>query len=299
LRHSDSLPQLATTGERLMTENRTHNVPEHLHRYALACRLACGLDTLDIACGEGYGTNLLAAHAASVVGVDVSADAVAHAAHKYKRSGLRFLHGSATAIPLADASVDLVVSFETLEHLHEQDEMMGEIRRVLRPSGQLIISSPDKRFYTDATGHKNQYHLRELYCDEFRKLISRHFPHTYMMFQRIAYGSIIVPEHPEPGFHEYRGDFSGFSVRAELEEAMYNIAIASDAPLKNLSLSFWDGMPLHEQRLRDLEEEISAVRRRPAVVNKSLAMRVARAVTASLMLFGICPAHFQRSVDNG
>jgi ubiquinone/menaquinone biosynthesis C-methylase UbiE len=159
---NDSRTPLATTGERLMTDNRSENVPEHLHRYALACRLASGVDTLDIACGEGYGTNLLASHAASVVGVDVSADAIAHASQKYKRSGLRFLHGSATAIPLPDGSVDLVVSFETLEHLREQDEMLRDIRRVLRPGGKLIMSSPDKRFYSDATGHRNQYHLREL-----------------------------------------------------------------------------------------------------------------------------------------
>jgi len=282
----DSQTPLATTGERLMTDNRTHNVPEHLHRYALACRLARGVDVLDIACGEGYGTHLIASHAASVVGVDVSADAVAHASRKYKRSGLRFLHGSATAIPLPDASIDLVVSFETLEHLHEQDEMLGEIRRVLRPNGQMIMSSPDKRFYSDATGHKNQYHLRELYCDEFRTLISRFFPHMQMMFQRIGYGSIIVPEHPEPGFHEYRGDFAGFSVGTELQEAMYNIVVASDAPLENLPVSFWDGMPLHDQRVQVLEAEVAAARRRLAVADKSLAMRIGRIVTAPLSLLG-------------
>jgi len=282
---NDSRTLLATTGERMMTDNRSDNVPEHLHRYALACQLARGIDTLDIACGEGYGTNLLASHAASVVGVDVSADAIAHASRKYKRSGLRYLHGSATAIPLPDASVDLVVSFETLEHLREQDEMLGEIRRVLRPRGQLIMSSPDKRFYTDATGHKNQYHLRELYCDEFRDLIGRHFPHTQMLFQRIAYGSIIVPEHSEPGFHEFRGDFSGFTVGTELQAAMYNVVVASDMPLKNLPISFWDGM----ERLQDLEANADRAHQQLTAMRKSLAMRVGRVITAPLALFGLCP----------
>jgi SAM-dependent methyltransferase len=286
-RPDDAPPPLATTGERLMTENRSHNVPEHLHRYALACGLARGIDTLDIACGEGYGTNLLASHAASVVGVDVSADAIAHASHKYKRSGLRFLHGSATAIPLPDASVDLVVSFETLEHLHEHDQMLAEIRRVLRPGGRLIMSSPDKRFYTDATGHKNQYHLRELYCEEFRTLIDRHFPHSQMMFQRIGYGSIILPEHPAPGFQEYRGNFTGFTAANELHGAMYNIAVASDAPLTNLTLSFWDCMSLYEERLQELELELHHARQQVTVAKKSLAMRVGRVVTAPLSLFGL------------
>lgn len=284
---NDLPPPLATTGERLMTENRTHNVPEHLHRYALACKLARGVDTLDIACGEGYGTNLLASHAASVFGVDVSADAIAHASRKYRRSGLRFLHGSATAIPLPDASVDLVVSFETLEHLREHDQMLAEIRRVLRSSGQLIMSSPDKRFYTDATGHKNQYHLRELYCDEFRRLIGRHFAHSHMMFQRISYGSIIVPEQPASGFQEFRGDFSDFSVGTGLQEAMYNIVVASASPLTHLPVSFWDGMPLYEQRLQDLEAELAAARRQLAIQHKTFSGRVARAMTAPLSLFGV------------
>ncbi len=284
---NDSRTPLATTGERLMTDNRSENVPEHLHRYALACRLASGVDTLDIACGEGYGTNLLASHAASVVGVDVSADAIAHASQKYKRSGLRFLHGSATAIPLPDGSVDLVVSFETLEHLREQDEMLRDIRRVLRPGGKLIMSSPDKRFYSDATGHRNQYHLRELYSDEFRALISRYFQHTQMMYQRMSYGSMIVPEHPERGFDEYRGDFSGFTVNAELQEAMYNIAVASDGPLKNLPISFWDGMG----RLQDLEANANQAHQQLRAVRKSFAMRVARAVTAPLSLFRMRSEH--------
>jgi hypothetical protein len=149
------------------------------------------------------------------------------------------------------------------------------------------MSSPDKRYYTDATGHKNQYHLRELYCDEFRTLISRFFPHMHMMFQRIGYGSIIVPEHPEPGFHEYRGDFSGFSVASDLQEAMYNIVVASGAPLKNLPISFWDGMLLHERRVQELEAEVATARRRLTVAKKSLPMRVGRIVTAPLSLFGM------------
>jgi len=236
---------------------------------------------------------LLASHAASVVGVDVSTDAIAHASRKYKRTGLRFLHGSATAIPLPGASVDLVVSFETIEHLREQDEMLGEIRRVLRPRGQLIMSSPDKRFYTDATGHKNQYHLRELYCDEFRELIGRYFPHTQMMFQRVGYGSIIVPEYPEPGFHEYRGDFSGFTVGTELQAAMYNVAVASDTPLKNLPISFWDGI----ERLQDLEGNTNRAHQQLTAMRKSLAMRVGRVITAPLALFGLCQSDFRIAAE--
>ncbi|MFC7552845.1 class I SAM-dependent methyltransferase [Pseudoroseomonas wenyumeiae] len=106
---------------------------EHLHRYFLAREASRGLDVLDIASGEGYGSALLAQVARSVIGVDVAEGAVDYAQQNYKRDNLRFLHGDGRAIPVADASVDVVVSFETLEHLYEQDMFLAECRRVLRP----------------------------------------------------------------------------------------------------------------------------------------------------------------------
>lgn len=234
-----SATPLANTGERLMTDNQTHNVIEHLHRYALAYELAAGLDVLDIACGEGYGSNLLAGCARSVVGVDVAADAVAHAAEKYRRHNLRYSHGSATAVPLPDAAVDLVVSFETIEHLREHDEMLAELRRVLRPGGRVIISSPDRRYYSEATGHVNPFHLRELSCDEFRNLVARFFPHSTLLRQRVVHGSLIVPDGDIAGFHEYRGDFTGFRGHPLLEEAMYDVIVASDVALPDWPASLW------------------------------------------------------------
>lgn len=240
-------PSLADTGERLMTDNQTPTAIEHLHRYALAHELAAGLDVLDIACGEGYGSHLLAGCAKSVLGVDVAADAVAHAAGKYRRHNLRYAHGSATAVPLPDDAVDLVVSFETIEHLREHEVMLAELRRVLRPGGRVIISSPDRRYYSEATGHANPFHLRELSCEEFRELLARFFPHGRLLRQRSVYGSLIVPEGGIAGFREYRGDFSGFRAHPLLQEAMYDVIIASDKPLPEWPLSLWAGMNTSER----------------------------------------------------
>lgn len=236
-----AVPSLANTGERLMSDNQTYTAVEHLHRYALAYEIAAGLDVLDIACGEGYGSNLLAGCATSVVGVDIAADAVAHAAMKYRRHNLRYAHGSATAVPLPDAAVDLVVSFETIEHLREHDKMLSELRRVLRPGGRMIMSSPDSRYYSEATGHVNPFHLRELSCDEFRDLVARYFPHSRLLRQRMVYGSLIVPDGGVAGFREYRGDFAGFRGQPLLQEAMYDVIVASDEPLPDWSVSLWHG----------------------------------------------------------
>src|SRR5688572_26531054 len=111
---------LEFTGERFVPSEQGEIWLEHFHRYALVLELAKGKDVLDIACGEGYGAMLLARTAKSTLGVDISAEAINHASGKYQAPGLHFTVGSATDIPLADASVDLVVSFETLEHLAEQ-----------------------------------------------------------------------------------------------------------------------------------------------------------------------------------
>src|ERR1700756_2540753 len=104
------------TGERLTSDLAGETPIEHWHRYLLARELVRDRDVLDIACGEGYGSALLAQTARQVVGVDISAAVIAHAPDAYPGDNLRSLEGSALAIPLEDASVDVVVSFETVEH---------------------------------------------------------------------------------------------------------------------------------------------------------------------------------------
>src|ERR1051325_4300232 len=104
---------LTDNGERLLPEMHDANAVMHWHRYAFAAGLCRGKDVLDIASGEGYGSNLMSGAAKSVTGVDISAEAVAHANAKYNSPTLRFLQGSAAEIPLEDASVDVAVSFET------------------------------------------------------------------------------------------------------------------------------------------------------------------------------------------
>ena len=157
-----SAAPLTFTGERFLPEVRGAIWYEHWHRYAVAAALAAGKRVLDAASGEGYGSFLLARDAASVVGVDVSADAVAHARQRYARANLRFEAASVTTLPLPDASIDLVVSFETIEHLTAQAPMLAEFRRVLAPDGVLLISSPNRPVYNEGGGIDNHFHVREL-----------------------------------------------------------------------------------------------------------------------------------------
>ena len=225
---------LEWTGERLTTATAGQVEIEHLHRYFLARTLCRGLDVLDVASGEGYGSALLAQVARSVVGVELSGQAVAHASHAYAASTLRYQQGDARSLPLDDASVDAVVSFETLEHFFEHELFMAEVRRVLRPGGRLILSSPERDVYSPSGCVANPYHVHELSRGEFEALLRPAFSHVQVFLQRPMLGSALVADdgarESQTLTFERRGN-NHFEASGGLPRAPYTIAIASDQSL--------------------------------------------------------------------
>jgi len=225
---------LEFTGERFTPECVREIWYEHWHRYVFAREFAKDKRVLDAACGEGYGSALLAAGAASVLGVDIAEQAIAHARSRYGgRANLRFERGDCTALDVAAANFDLVVSFETLEHVAAQEQLIAGFARALAPGGILIVSSPDKRTYSDASGFRNEFHVRELYRDELLALLEPHFAHVRLYGQKLLFQSAIwsteqVPSRvatatvaaaggePKPGF-----DYA----------PLYFIAVFSNQPL--------------------------------------------------------------------
>lgn len=180
------------TGERYVPTEGGDIRHEHLHRYAWCASLVEGKDVLDIACGEGYGSALLARGARSVTGVDIAAEAIQHAKMEYaKCEGLQFKQGDAAQIPLESGSVDVVVSFETIEHHDRHQEMIDEIRRVLRPDGLLVMSSPNRVVYSEQAGYHNEFHVKELDFAEFDTLLKSQFDQVCYFGQRLAVGSSI------------------------------------------------------------------------------------------------------------
>lgn len=243
------------TGERYIPGIGGNIALEHEHRYRFCLDLVRGRRVLDIACGEGYGSDLLASVAESVHGVDIDQETVRHASGNYKRENLVFSAGSCTSIPLPDRSVDVVVSFETIEHHDKHEEMMIEIRRVLIPGGALIISSPDKRVYSDQRNFKNHFHVKELYADEFGALLKSHYQNVQMFGQRIVYGSALF-------LQEGVGRVRSFGIGKEnavsgIFDPVYQVAVASDDPS-------WINMGsggLLEESVDRSEEMIAAVQR--------------------------------------
>ena len=186
---SDSLE---FTGERFTPECVREIWYEHYHRYALAARWCINKRTLDAACGEGYGASMLASTASSVEGVDISPEAIEHARQRYDgQQNVNFQVADCTKLPFDDDEFDRVVSFETLEHLAGHDELLAEFRRVLKPDGCLILSSPDKATYSDAQNTVNEFHVKELYRDELEALIGRHFASHRLLGQKLMFHSAI------------------------------------------------------------------------------------------------------------
>jgi SAM-dependent methyltransferase len=161
------------TGERMVPDKAdVKTFWEHIYRYRFATKFARGKVVLDIACGEGYGSAALKrAGAAKVIGVDLSEEACAHVRSKYD---IETRVGDAEAIPLDDSSVDLVVSFETIEHVGKPARFLDEIKRVLRPNGIVVISTPNRDPYHRDTPN-NPYHCSELALREFAELCNARF----------------------------------------------------------------------------------------------------------------------------
>jgi ubiquinone/menaquinone biosynthesis C-methylase UbiE len=105
------------SGERIETFVLNQTTVEHLHRYGIAMQFAAGKTVLDIACGEGYGSKLLSSKALRVTGVDIDFETIANAKQKYISPNLTFTQGSADKIPVEDASIDVVISFETIDYI--------------------------------------------------------------------------------------------------------------------------------------------------------------------------------------
>lgn len=220
---------LEFTGERFVPGTPGAIAYEHGHRYAFMRRFVRGKRVLDAACGEGYGAAQMAELARDVCGVDISDAAIAHARSRYADvANLRFELASVATLPLDDASVDVVASFETIEHLPAEDQprMLAEFARVLTSDGVLVLSSPNRRRYSDARDYRNPFHLHELYRDELEALLEPQFPARLWFHQAPIFASSLWSEERAGEFEAWIGD--GTTVEgAGVTDGLYYVVIAA------------------------------------------------------------------------
>ncbi len=231
---------LEWTGERFLPWlNDPALAYEHLHRYLYASQFAHGKSVLDLASGEGYGSNLLAQTAANVVGVDIAPAAVEHARSRYARKNLDFLTGSITNVPITEnGAFDLVTCFEAIEHIEDQAALLREISRLLKSDGMLIVSTPNKTVYDRHIQEENEFHVKELEFGEFRSLLETCFRNVLFAGQRIYAQSNLWPLDRNVGSNLAAADYVVQREDGEFKPVdsgkrlpMYYIAFASNAPM--------------------------------------------------------------------
>jgi ubiquinone/menaquinone biosynthesis C-methylase UbiE len=174
------------TGERVVPGQVNDDLwSEHVARYAFARRYATGKRVLDAGCGTGYGSAELAQSAATVTGVDISAEAIEYARTTFPIPGLQFLESSCMAVPMPDHSFDLVVAFEVIEHLADYRAFLDECARLVTREGLLVISSPNKRYYAESRADTgpNPFHEHEFEAEEFVRELERVFPNVRVLLQ--------------------------------------------------------------------------------------------------------------------
>lgn len=235
---TDAASALEFTGERFTPECVREIWYEHFHRYAFALPLAEGKRVLDAACGEGYGSALLARCARHVLGVDISIEAISHANKRYaaQQANLSFRQADVAALDaLPSASFDLICSFETLEHLQAQEAMLAGFRRLLAPGGVLLVSTPDRHNYSDVPGFKNEHHVRELYRPEFEAMLATEFREVRLYAHKLAFQSLLWSLDGESDGYMAQTLGAQTQVTRGLDYApLYYIAACSNDPLPSL-----------------------------------------------------------------
>jgi SAM-dependent methyltransferase len=184
------------TGERVVPGQVSEDLwNEHLARYAFALRLAPNKRVLELGCGMGYGAALLAAPARQVIALDNSAVTILEALARYDAPGLHFLIASASQLPFPDASFDLIVAFEVIEHLPDWPALLDQARRLLAPHGQFMVSTPNRLYYAKSRAESgpNPFHSHEFEYEEFRAELENRFPHVALFVQNHVQGFAFSP----------------------------------------------------------------------------------------------------------
>lgn len=267
--------QLTYTGERHVPWSSDYiTAYEHVHRYLLACQYAKKKRVLDVSCGEGYGTAMLAQRARSVVGIDVDLPTIEHAQRYHARPNIAYQHGDAQHLDLPAHSVDLVVSYETIEHFAGHDSFLEGIKHALTGDGLLIISTPSREAYSDDADQQNPFHVRELYRDEFVALLRKYFVHVQLFGQCPIASSVIAKTDDRVSLHGNQTgrflvsdvDASKLDYAADIQtdwKPRYYLAFCSDTPLPNVATTvladasnvLWDRFVGMEQ-LRDERDQL-------------------------------------------
>jgi len=210
------------TGERVVPGKTPQTIyDEHIYRYIFAASLAENKVVLDVACGTGYGVGYMVEKGAGeVVGVDISMLAVDYAQERLGRNNkASLICADAIRLPFVNSAFDIVVSFETIEHIRQYRKFLAECRRVLKENGLLICSTPNRRIFSPNLAKPiNTFHVKEFWPEEFYRLLRRCFANITLYGQcdvKLADNSV---DRTNYHVHDFNDD--------ELISSAYIVAVA-------------------------------------------------------------------------
>lgn len=139
-------------------------------------KLNTGQKVLDLGFGEGYGTSMLSDHCAEITGVDVEEKVISYASERYASEKCKFVKYDGRRLPFDDNEIDLVTSFQVIEHIDDDHAFVAEISRVLKPDGKLFMTTPNKATRLKP-GQKpfNRFHKREYLAKELENVLKESF----------------------------------------------------------------------------------------------------------------------------
>ena len=246
---------LPLTGERTVPGLAEENYWFRRHEvvYARLAPRCAGRDVLEAGCGEGYGADLISRVANRVIGLDYDETTVAHVRSRYPR--IEMLHGNLAALPLPDESVDAVVNFQVIEHLWDQGQFIAECRRVLRPGGALMISTPNRLTFSPGRDTPlNPFHTRELDAAELHQLLTG---------SGLTVEAVLGVFHG-PALAELDAKHGGSIIDAQIERAVADAPWPEDL-LADVASIATDDFELVDAAARDIDDSLDlgaiAVRR--------------------------------------
>jgi len=255
------------TGERVIPGEVDADLwNEHVARYWFAARFARGRRVLDAGCGSGYGADVLAREAREILGIDIADDAIDYARQHYRAHNVRFERASCLEIPAPDASFDLVVAFEIIEHLTEWRAFLREVRRVLAPAGQFLVSTPNQLYYAESRAAlgPNPFHVHEFEYSEFQRELEVVFPRVALYLENHT-DAMVFAKTGMDGAAESRIEEGG----ANPQEAHFFLAVCSDSG--DITVPAFTYVPRAANMLRERERHID-------VLESQLRERTARVV---------------------
>lgn len=232
---------LKFTGERLIPKlnQNTAFYYEHINRYLFASQFSKNKIVLDCACGTGYGSYLMAKHgkAKQIYSIDISLETISYAQQNYPHKNIIFsVDDASTLSSLKSKSIDLITSFETIEHLSQPQSVLKQFKRVIADNGTLIISTPNKDNYHE----DNKFHLHELNLEQFSKILHKYFKNVQILEQKYYLSQEISPTNHNKNINFNNQNFSTsnsnkFSVLDNRKtKPEYYIAICSNSKLPEI-----------------------------------------------------------------